>query len=809
MTAERDQAREAVAKLSLDQKLDLTVGADFWRTCAFPDAGIPSLRFSDGSCGLRAEPASAGSSLLGAAPATCYPAPSVLGCTWDPALARKMGESLGEEARLAGVDVVLAPAVNLKRNPLCGRNFEYYSEDPVVAAHLATSFVGGMQGTGTGACVKHFAANSQEFRRTSSDSLMDQRTLHELYLLAFELVVRRARPECVMTAYNRINGTFCSDSVELVYDTLRRSWGFDGLVVSDWGGLHDRAESYRVGCDLAMPGGTKHLQRAAREAIAAGGLDVGYVDASAERVAEAAIRHENFVAEEGDAEGDETDKHDVAYEIACEGQVLLKNDGLLPLKQDEKVALIGPFAARPHYQGQGSSRVTAGKVPGLTDVAPLWAYAPGCGADGVATKEQLRQAAELAAEADVAICVIGTLESAESEGYDRESMRLPDGFEELVRAVASANPRCCVVLQCGSPVEMPWEDAVAAVLYSGLGGECSSEATYDLLTGRRTPSGHLAETWPVSYEDVPCSDWWGDPHRVAEYREGLYVGYRYYSSAHVAVRHPFGHGLSYATFAYSDLEVDELGVSFHLVNESDRQAAEVSQLYVVPPADGPYRPRLELAGFARTELAPHELRKVSIPYEEHAFDIWTKGGWKRSTGTYQVIVAQSAEKPVLESTVTVGGSVVSAPAWQEGSWYEHPEGKPTADDLALLRSDDERPIPAGGDAAAEAPVYDETSSLSEMAKDSKLAAAIVSGMRKAIHHQYEPGGEADIQENLALYSSVDAAIYTLVNTSGGKLSEGVARRIINAANKGARRRRRGSAPKGEQGQASGPKAPEA
>lgn len=770
-----DAARSAVAKLTLKQKLDLCVGRDFWRARAYEAAGIPQLTLTDGPSGLRHQSEELDAKIVtDAIPATCFPALATLGATWDPELAERVGEAIGLEARGQGVGVVLGPGLNIKRSPLGGRNFEYLSEDPLLTGMLGAGWVRGLQSTGTAACPKHFAANSQEYQRFSSDSVVDERTLRELYFAAFEHVVRSAAPDVVMTAYNRINGTYCSDNVWLLEQVLRREWGFEGCVVSDWGGMHSRVAAYRAGCDLAMPGGTRHLQRAARKAIEAGSLDEQFVTSSAERVAQLALDH-------GKHPGDEPDfshHRNVARQTALEGHVLLKNEGVLPLPAGARVALVGALAASPRYQGQGSSYINALDVASLAGCASEWRYAQGCLANGTTTDALVADAIAAARVADAAVVVVGLPDALEGEGFDRASMKLPEGMNRLVEAVASACPNTCVVLQCGSPVEIPWEDQVGAILYAGLGGEAGAEATHAILMGAANPCGKLPDTWPLTAEDAPCMGWWGAPHRDVQYREGLYVGYRYYQSADVPVRYPFGHGLSYAHFGYSDLQVFEQGVRLMVTNESDVAGTEVVQVYVEPPAEGPYRPRRVLAGFARVEVAPHELRLVEVPFCEHAFSVWLEGAWRLAAGTYGVAVGSSVADVRLHGELVVEGERLEAPAWQQGSWYEQPSGKPSQEDFERLLG---RPVPPEVQHGPGS--YDETDSLEDLAKSSRAAKRVADMVRWGTKLGYRHLDEDDPSLALVLYASVGAALFTLVNNSQGAFPEPLAQWLIRSANR--------------------------
>lgn len=768
-----DAAEKIVAKLDRDRLLDLGVGADFWHTRAYPEVGVPALAVSDGPSGLRHQRPGA-RDMADSESATCFPALATAAATWDPELVERMGAAIGSEARAQGVGVVLGPGLNIKRSPLCGRNFEYFSEDPLLAGTLATSHVRGVQSTGVGSCIKHFAVNSQEYRRFGNDSVVDERTLREIYLRAFEMVVRDARPQMVMSAYVMLNGVYCSDNRHLLRDILRDEWGFDGVVVTDWGGMHDRAAAYEAGCDLAMPGGGTHLQRRAATALDSGTLREGRVRESARRLVALAMAHA------GGADPAATDvaaNREVARHVAAEGHVLLANDGTLPLAAGARVALIGQMAERPRYQGGGSSHINARRVATMRGLRPGWSYAAGYDArTGRTTRARVEEAVRAAREADVAVVVVGLPEAIESEGYDRADMRLPGGMNRLVAAVAQANPRTVVVLQCGSPVELPWEKDVAAVLCAGLGGEAGAEATVDVLEGAANPSGKLPETWPLHADDAPCAGCWGEPHRQSQYREGVFVGYRYYQTAGVPVAHCFGHGLSYTSFAYGALAVDAASrtASFDVTNVGGVAGAEVAQVYVEPPAGGLPHPRVQLAGFARVELAPGETRRVSVALDRGSLSVWD-GAWKLVGGTYQVLVGSSVEDVRLRGALDVAGKGIAAPGKFAGTWYRSLEGRPTEEDFRALLG---RPVPPEAHHARG--TYDETDSLLEMAQTSAACRFVANRIKGSVERQY--GDPMDPQCRMSIASSVGCALFGLVNCSGGALPAGVARALLNLAN---------------------------
>lgn len=663
--------RKILQSMSLEDKIALCSGESFWETKAYEKYGIPALFMCDGPHGLRRQDRESGTDMLGvnqSRPATCFPPAVTTAGSWDPELLEEIGAAIGEEARDQEVGLVLGPGVNLKRNPLCGRNFEYFSEDPCLAGKLAAGFIRGVEAQGVGSSLKHFAANSQEKSRFTSDSVMDQRTLRELYLTAFETAVKEGRPSTVMCAYPKLNGVHCSDNEELLTGILRRKWGFDGMVVTDWGAMNDRVEGFRAGCDLNMPGGSAYMEKEVLQAVKAGVLPESAVDNSARRVLKLVFR----AAETRNAPitCDYAAHHRLAARAAGQGAVLLKNEGgILPLRDGQKTALIGYMAMEMRYQGAGSSHINPTSVSQPLDHLPGAAYAAGCDARGNTTDALLAEAVRTAKEADTAVVFAGLPGRYESEGFDREDMKMPAGHLRMIEAVVNANPSTVVVLLCGCAVECPWADKVKAILYMGLPGQAGGEAVADLLYGRVNPSGKLAESWPLRYEDCPSAPFYGKT-KDALYMEGIYVGYRYYDKARKAVRWPFGYGLSYTTFDYSDLKADGRTVSVTVTNTGGLAGAEVVQLYVCPPTNGIHRPARELKGFQKVFLQPGEAKAVSFVLDDRAFAIW-QDGWKIPAGTYEVEVGGSTAK------FSVDGETLPIPEWQAGSWYETCSGVPT------------------------------------------------------------------------------------------------------------------------------------
>lgn len=657
-------------QMTLEDKIALCSGESFWKTKKFEKYGIPSMFVCDGPHGLRKQDREGGADMLGvneSRPATCFPAEVTTAGSWDPELLTAVGTAIGEEAKHQGVGVVLGPGCNIKRNPLCGRNFEYFSEDPCLSGKLAAGFIRGVEGQGVGTSLKHFAANSQELCRFTSNSIMDERTLRELYLTGFEIAVKEGKPSTVMCSYPKLNGTHCSDHKELLTDILRTEWGFDGMVVTDWGAMNDRIEGFRAGCDLNMPGGSDYMEKDVLQAVKAGILSESAVDASARRVLEQVFRAAETLKTPHECDYDA--HHEIARQAAEAGAVLLKNEGgILPLSADAKIAVIGAMAKTMRFQGAGSSHINPTKLSHPLD-SLTGIYAPGCDDRGDTTDALITEAINAAKTAEVAVVFAGLPDRYESEGFDRDNMKMPEGHIRMIQAVAEVNPNTVVVLLCGCAVECPWADQVKAILYMGLPGQAGGEAIANLLYGKVNPSGKLAESWPYTYEDVPSSDIYGKMND-ALYVEGIYAGYRYYDKAGVNLRWPFGYGLSYTIFGYSDLSVGKNSATVTVTNTGDRSGGEVVQLYIAAPQDGIHRPVRELKGFQKVFLQPGESRIVTFPLDDRSFAIW-QDGWKVPGGTYSVQIGE------LSADLEVAGETIVIPKWQADSWYETCKGKPT------------------------------------------------------------------------------------------------------------------------------------
>lgn len=733
-----EKIKAILSKMTLKEKIALCSGADSWHTKAYEQYGVPAVMMTDGPHGLRKQNASSNMvNLNESVPATCFPTAVSTGCSWDKELVKQVGKAIGEEAVEYEVSLVLGPGLNIKRNPLCGRNFEYFSEDPVLAGKLAASMISGIQSQGVGACMKHFAANNQEYKRFTSDSVADERTLREIYLTGFEIAAREAKPRSIMCGYNKINGVHCSDNEWLMTKVLREDWGWDGMVVTDWGAMADRREGFKAGCDLSMPGGSDYMESETAEAVSSEKLPVKYIDRSAARVLRLVFQSQKALKNKKTF--DREAHHELARQAAEGSAVLLKNeDNILPLKAGTKVALIGDMARNYRYQGAGSSHINPTKLTTLFDCMGHSIYAQGCDEKGSVTQELLQEAAQAAKNADVAVLCVGLTAEYESEGFDRAHMRLPEGHIRLINVVSEANPNTVVVLISGSAVETPWDYQVKGILYMGLSGQAGGEAAANLLWGRANPSGRLAESWPRHYSDCPSAAYYADGFKDAQYREGIYVGYRYYDKAGVSAAWPFGYGLSYTSFAYSDSKVWEedgtVKASVVVTNTGNRDGREVVQLYITMPQDGIHRPVKELKNFAKVYIPAGKAVRVTFVPKARDFALWSEG-WKVPTGEYEVLVGGRMDTLISAGTIAMDGPQLEIPQWQPGSWYEAPKGQPTQEqwEAMLGRKYVEQASKKGE--------YTMQNSILEMKETSKLMAGVYRALELYFASQY--GGKVD------------------------------------------------------------------
>ena len=656
-------------KLTLEEKCALLSGAETFKTRGMPEHGIPQIWLSDGPHGLRKQ---AGESdhlgLNPSVPATCFPTASAVANSWDAALGEEIGAALGEEAAAQEVSVVLGPGLNMKRNPLCGRSFEYFSEDPYLAGKLAAGYIRGIQSKGVAACPKHFAVNSQETRRMASDSIVDERTLREIYLTGFEIAVKEGHPRSIMSSYNLVNGTYANENKHLLMEILRGEWGFDGAVITDWGGSNDHALGVKNGSTLEMPAPGGDSVRELLAAVESGKISESDIDARLSELLPL-VFDTKAALDAAPREFDAAAHHALARRAAEESLVLLKNEGaLLPLAAGSKVAVIGDFAKNPRYQGAGSSMVNSTQVDVLLDKLidselNVIGYQQGFDRHGKPDAALQKSACELATQADTVILCMGLDEIAESEGLDRSNLRLAQNQVDLLQAVAAVNPKIVVVLYSGSVVETPWLDNCQALLYAALGGQAGAGAVADALTGKVNPCGKLAETWPLAYADVPSAADFATRRKTVEYREGLYIGYRYFTTAEKAVRFPFGYGMSYTTFAYSDMAADEQGVSLTVTNTGSVAGTEIVQLYVAKKSSELFRPVKELKGFARVTLAPGEKQRITIMLDDKAFRFWNvkANRWEIEGGEYELLVGASVEDIRLCEKISVHGTATVHP----------------------------------------------------------------------------------------------------------------------------------------------------
>lgn len=658
---------EIINKMTLEEKALMMSGKNTWETVDYPQYGIPSMAMSDGPHGLRRQSGSGDHLGLGKSlPATCFPTAATIANSWDEKLGEEIGVALAEEAVTMDVNVILGPGLNIKRSPLCGRNFEYFSEDPYHAGKMAAAYVRGIQSKGISACPKHFAANSQELRRMASNSVVDERTFREIYTTGFEIAIKEGKSKAIMSSYNEINGIYANENEHLLREILVDEWGFDGYVVSDWGGSNDHALGVKNGSHLEMPGTGKSGMTDILRAVKDGTLKEEVLDERLDEMLGVIFATHQATEDGKGTQFDINKHHELARKAAEESVVLLKNaENILPLADGTKVAVIGDFAKVPRYQGAGSSLVNPTKTPeAIVDVIGesglvMMNYAQGYVRNRPTDKKLLGQAVEVAKAAEYVLVFAGLDEISESEGLDRTHMRMPQAQNELIEAVAEVNPNVIVVLSAGSSIEMPWFGQVKAIVHGYLGGQAGASAMLRVLTGKCNPSGKLNETYPYHYEDTPAYRYYPSKERSTEYRESLYVGYRYYSTVGQEVRFPFGYGLSYTTFTYSNLRADKDKVTFTIKNIGECDGAEIAQLYIGKESDTVFRPVKELKGFSKVFLKAGEEKEVTIKLDDKAFrffDVRTNT-WEIEGGTYHIYVGANVEDTPLTADVTVEGTV--------------------------------------------------------------------------------------------------------------------------------------------------------
>ena len=656
--------KDILDQMTLIEKAAIVGGQGEWQTWPIPRLNIPSMYCSDGPHGIRKQ-AGAGDhlGLNESLKATCFPTAATVANSWDVALGEKIGQALGEEAMAEDVHILLGPGMNMKRSPLCGRNFEYFSEDPHLAGKMAAAYVRGIQSKGVRSCIKHFAVNSQEERRMAMDAVVDERTLREIYLTAFEIAIKEGKAKALMTSYNEVNGEYANENSHLLLDILRGEWGYDGMVVTDWGGSNDHVKGIKCRSNLEMPNPGLDSARQVIAAIENGTLTKAELDLCVDDLLDA-ILETTQAAKGHSTEFDIEGHHALAREAAAQCAVLLKNEGkILPLAEGTKVAVIGDFAFKPRYQGAGSSMVNTTKLESFIEIAQessaleIVASSAGYQRNGDPDEALKNEAVEAAKQADVVLYFFGLDEMSESEGLDRQHMKLPKVQLELLKALAGANPNIVGILSGGSSIEMDWDKDLKAVLHGYLTGQAGGGAVYDIITGAVNPSGKLAETYPVAYEDTPAFNYYPAKERTSEYREGLYIGYRYFDTAHVPVKYPFGYGLSYTKFEYTDLKVNADGATFKITNTGKCDGAEIAQLYISLPGAEVFRPEKELKGFAKVFLKSGETKTVTIAFNDMTFRYWNvkDEAWAVEGGIYKVLVGSSSADIRLAADMSVAG----------------------------------------------------------------------------------------------------------------------------------------------------------
>ncbi|GFP74467.1 beta-glucosidase [Clostridium fungisolvens] len=661
--------RELIEKMTLEEKASLMSGKDFWQTQEIERLGINSMFLADGPHGIRKQAVAADHlGLNEGIPATCFPTAATVANSWNDELGERVGEYLGEEAISQKVNVLLGPGVNMKRNPLCGRNFQYFSEDPYLAGKMAAGYIRGIQSQGISACVKHFCVNNQEERRMAIDTIVDERTLREIYLTAFEIAVKEGRTKTIMSSYNKLNGTYTNENMHLMKDILRGEWNYKGCVITDWGGSNDRIAGLIAGNELEMPTTAGETNEEIIQAIKTGKIKEEVLDECVDRLLELIFTTEE-VYKKPHIEFEVEKHHRVAQKVAEESIVLLKNeDNILPLKYGKKVAVIGDFAKNARYQGAGSSIVNPTILDHTLDcfnesgIVSI-GYEVGFERYGKKSEKKIEKACELAKKADVILLYIGLDEVTEADGLDRHSMKIPDNQMDLLNALYKVNSNIVAILSCGSAVEMPWINKVKAVLHGYLGGQAGSRAILRILSGDVNPSGKLAETYPIRYEDTPSYYNFPGKEVSVEYREGIYIGYRYYDTANIDVLFPFGYGLSYTTFAYSDIHVSKYGVTFNLTNSGQVAGMEIAQLYVGCKSEAIFRPKKELKGFTKVFINAGETKTVTIPFDDKTFRYFNvkTNRWEIEEAEYKIMVGASSADIRLESSITIEGTGAPLP----------------------------------------------------------------------------------------------------------------------------------------------------
>lgn len=674
---------DIIKKMTLEEKCAYLSGKNAWATRSFSDIGVDALYHADGPTGVRKQAGKGDHlGLNESVPATCFPTAATLANSWDVELLERVGEGLGLEAAAEDVNVLLGPGINIKRNPLCGRNFEYYSEDPYLSGKLAAAMIKGIQSNGIAACVKHFAVNSQELRRMSMDAVLDERTLREIYITAFEIAIKEGRPKSIMTSYNMVNGVYANENEHLLKDILKKDIGFEGMVVTDWGASNDHALGVKNGSSLEMPAPGLESARELLNALKTGKIDESDIDARVDELIEITLSTKNKKKIK-DKEKLLKDNNKLAREAAVKSIVLLKNEEkILPLDRTKKIAIIGDFAFTPRYQGAGSSMVNATIVDNVQRLIGndlnIIGMAHGYTRFDKEDEMLVKEAIELAKQADIVLYFFGLNEASESEGLDRTHLRIPSNQISLMEKLAAVNENIVGIISAGSCIEMPWENNLKAILHGYLFGQAGVGAVFELLTGRYSPSGKLSESIVKKYDDVPNKRYYPSKERTSEYRESIFVGYRYFTTTNVPVLYPFGYGLSYTEFRYSDIEVDKDKVSFHIENTGKMAGEETAQLYIGIKNSNIFRAKLELKGFKKVSLNPGEKKRLTVYFDDKSFRFYNVAtdAFEVESGEYDIYIGSSCMDIRLQSTLYVEGNMKISP-YKKDELPSYFEGKVT------------------------------------------------------------------------------------------------------------------------------------
>ena len=778
---------DIINEMTLEEKAGMCSGLDYWHTKPITRLGIPSIMVSDGPHGLRRHPGEVKKTKGSPKPlpAVCFPLACLSACSWDINLIKEMGAAIGEEALAQNVSVVLGPGVNIKRSPLCGRNFEYFSEDPYVAGEIGAAWVDGVQSKGVGTSLKHFACNSQESYRMTSNSVVDERALREIYLMAFERVIKKSHPWTIMSAYNKLNGTYCTENEWLLNKVLRKEWGFDGIVVCDWGAENIRAEGIKAGNDLEMPASNGIGEKSVIRAVQNGELEESVLDECVDRMIELTCKASNKLNRKYNFNRE--NHHQLARKIAGQSMVLLKNDeNILPIKVNSRIAIIGEMAKKPRYQGAGSSQVNPTKVDNFYDIAKEanldMAYAAGYDLSSDKPNwELIKKAAQVAKKANVVIIFAGLPEHYEAEALDRESIKLPESHNMLIKEICRNNPNVVVVLSGGAPVAMPWINEIKGLLNAELSGQAGAGAILDILTGKVNPSGKLVETYPLSDNDVPCSEIYADRYAPV-YKESIYVGYRYYDSAKKEVLFPFGYGLSYTAFEYSDLHLssnrindnDTLQVQFKIKNIGKVYGAEVVQIYVSDKESTIFRPEKELRGFKKVFLNPEEEQIVSVELSRRDFAFYniSINDWTVESGDFDIIIAASSRDIKLVDTVNIK-------AVREDEICDY---RDTAPDYYScdVKSVSEKQFEAiyGNTFSSQVNCWGKPLDLNSTFSDGKDTPS-VKALKKIITKLVMKAAPNETQGRVAVNSVMNVPLRVIISMSQGVVSENMAKEIID------------------------------